>query len=243
MLRFQPHVSRSHNKRRRVFGPLWQSRYQARLVQDEIYYRQVFAYVHLNPVDAGLVSDPADWQWSGHAAMTGRRSPVLVDVKRALRGFGENLSQARRNYLESVKKVAEVKLGGEGVHKLPWWKQAKNNRQLVAEDEVPEGATDWRDVPVLREMPPPPLREIIHLCGNESGCSIDDICGKTNAPKVAIVREIIARLAVDGFAYKVVGVAKLLGKHPDSINRWRSTKMTDRSQELFERITAKINQR
>ena len=50
--------SRSFNQRRRRTGPVWQSRYQARLVDDQRYFDQLVVYVHLNPVRAGLVEDP-----------------------------------------------------------------------------------------------------------------------------------------------------------------------------------------
>ena len=59
MARLQGSVSRSYNRRHRFLGRLWQSRYRARVIDSEDYYRQVIAYVHLNPVAAGVVTDPA----------------------------------------------------------------------------------------------------------------------------------------------------------------------------------------
>jgi putative transposase len=58
--------AREHNRRRRQLGPLWQGRYQVRLVEDQRYLLQLIAYIHLNPVAAGLVEDPRDYAWSGH---------------------------------------------------------------------------------------------------------------------------------------------------------------------------------
>jgi len=55
MARIQCRVARGHNRRRRVLGRLWQSRYKARVVRDDAYFRQLLAYVHLNPVAAGAV--------------------------------------------------------------------------------------------------------------------------------------------------------------------------------------------
>jgi putative transposase len=50
---------------------VWQSRYKAKLVEDEAYLYQLIAYIHLNPVSAGLAQDPAEWSWSGHQEVLG----------------------------------------------------------------------------------------------------------------------------------------------------------------------------
>ena len=54
------------NRRRRVRGAVWQSRYKAKLIEDQVYFDQLLAYIHLNPVRAGIVEDPAQYRWSGH---------------------------------------------------------------------------------------------------------------------------------------------------------------------------------
>ena len=72
--------ARWFNQRDRRTGPLWQSRYQARLVDDEQYFDELVMYVHLNPVRAGLVGDPGDYQLCGHGELLGRAKEPLVDV-------------------------------------------------------------------------------------------------------------------------------------------------------------------
>lgn len=42
--------TRQFNARHRVFGPLWQGRYKAKLVKDQRYLDQLVIYIHLNPV-------------------------------------------------------------------------------------------------------------------------------------------------------------------------------------------------
>jgi REP element-mobilizing transposase RayT len=58
--------ARGHNRRKRQLGPVWQGRYQVRTVDDERYLLQLIAYVHLNPVAAGVVDEPGRHRWSGH---------------------------------------------------------------------------------------------------------------------------------------------------------------------------------
>jgi putative transposase len=61
MRTLQGGFSRAFNRRWGRTGPLWQSRYQTRLVDSQRYLVQLVFYIHLNPVRAGLVEDPADY--------------------------------------------------------------------------------------------------------------------------------------------------------------------------------------
>jgi REP element-mobilizing transposase RayT len=57
----------------RRIGTLWESRYRSVLVEKGDALRAIAAYIDLNPVRAGLVSDPKDYRWSGYAeAVAGR---------------------------------------------------------------------------------------------------------------------------------------------------------------------------
>ena len=56
--------SRSFNKRHQRRGALFESRYFERTIRDEEHLAVAVAYVHNNPVEAGLVDDPADRPWS-----------------------------------------------------------------------------------------------------------------------------------------------------------------------------------
>src|SRR5271155_2269023 len=62
-------------RRHRFCGHVFQGRYRAELVEDETYLWTVTRYVHLNPVRARLVDQPADWRWSSYPgyAHRGRR--------------------------------------------------------------------------------------------------------------------------------------------------------------------------
>lgn len=53
-----------YNRLSRRRGSVFRSRYGAFLVQRDIYYKQLTKYVFYNPVAAGLVKSPYDYQWS-----------------------------------------------------------------------------------------------------------------------------------------------------------------------------------
>ena len=56
--------SRAFNKRHGRRGGLFEARYFERTIRDEEHLAGAVAYVHNNPVKAGMVDDPADWAWS-----------------------------------------------------------------------------------------------------------------------------------------------------------------------------------
>jgi len=49
-------------------GTLWESRYRSVLVECGESLQAMAFYIDLNPVRAGLVSDPKDYRWCGYAA-------------------------------------------------------------------------------------------------------------------------------------------------------------------------------
>jgi len=91
------------NRASRVYGPLWQGRYRARLVEDQGYLDRLLAYIHLNPAAAGLVEDPAKYRWSGHREIRGLRRKPIVDVDEVLRLFGTTRRAARRAYTKAIR--------------------------------------------------------------------------------------------------------------------------------------------
>lgn len=49
-------------------GPLFQGRFKSPIVESNSYVKTLTRYIHLNPVKAGLVQDPALWQWSSYSS-------------------------------------------------------------------------------------------------------------------------------------------------------------------------------
>jgi REP element-mobilizing transposase RayT len=60
-------------RRWRRLGHLFQGRYRAEMIEDESYYWAVSRYIHLNPVRAGLVQRPEQWEWSSYPGYRDRR--------------------------------------------------------------------------------------------------------------------------------------------------------------------------
>jgi len=59
------------NRRHGKVGHLFQGRFKAVLVDEDAYLLEVCRYVDLNPVRAGMVRRPQDWNWSSYRAHAG----------------------------------------------------------------------------------------------------------------------------------------------------------------------------
>ncbi|ABL66206.1 protein of unknown function DUF1568 [Chlorobium phaeobacteroides DSM 266] len=60
------------NRRHKRVGHLFQNRYKSVICEEEAYFDKLVAYIHLNPLQAGLVAslrELALYPWSGHAAI------------------------------------------------------------------------------------------------------------------------------------------------------------------------------
>jgi len=69
---------RYFNQRQGRTGTLWEGRYRSTLIQAERYLLACMAYIDLNPVRAGIASEPGDYPWSSHNHYAGLRNDRLV---------------------------------------------------------------------------------------------------------------------------------------------------------------------
>lgn len=59
-------------------GTLWEGRYRATVIEAERYLLPCMAYLDLNPVRAGLVTEAKDYPWSSHGHYAGLRVDSLL---------------------------------------------------------------------------------------------------------------------------------------------------------------------
>lgn len=86
------------NRRHQRVGHLFQNRYKARQIEDDAHLRNAIRYVHVNPLEAGIVGSLAaleEFEWAGHAILVSGRQSDLLDVGAALAPFGDSLPSAR----------------------------------------------------------------------------------------------------------------------------------------------------
>ncbi|RPI69265.1 MAG: transposase [Ignavibacteriae bacterium] len=86
-------------------GTAFQGRYEAKLVDDDKYLRYVCAYIHANPVSAGIVKEAGDWEFSNYKEWAKERDYLPCDHE-FVRYMYKNLAR----HDELIIKIAEKKL-------------------------------------------------------------------------------------------------------------------------------------
>lgn len=79
-------------------GTLWEGRFHSCPVQSERYVLACQRYIELNPVRAGMVSDPADYKWSSYRANGMGIGSKLILPHPSYEALGHSRLQRIRNY-------------------------------------------------------------------------------------------------------------------------------------------------
>jgi len=91
-------------------GTLWEGRYHSSLVQEEIYLLSCQRYIELNPVRAGMVTDPANYSWSSYRSNGLGISAKLLTPHSQYLQLGCTKKERLKNYRELFKFHIEGKL-------------------------------------------------------------------------------------------------------------------------------------
>ena len=72
--------ARYFNEKYAKVGHAWQSRYCSIPIETESYYLRCAQYIELNPVRAGIVKHPSEYEWTSYAKSIGVQSPGWTDI-------------------------------------------------------------------------------------------------------------------------------------------------------------------
>lgn len=91
-----------YNTKNGITGHVYEKRFFDKMIDSKQGMLEVSRYIHLNPVEAGMVSNPEDYQWSSYRSyLYGKRiSNLHVDV--VLDYFSGSEREKRERYREFV---------------------------------------------------------------------------------------------------------------------------------------------
>lgn len=87
MMKLSVAYTKAINKRFDRVGSLFQSQFGAKYIDSDRYLLQLSAYLHRNPVEAGLVSTAADWEFSSYRDYLGLREGTLPNPTAVISKF------------------------------------------------------------------------------------------------------------------------------------------------------------
>jgi len=220
MASIQGMTTKGYNRRHRVKGPLWQGRYNSNVVEDEGYLLQLVAYVHLNPISAGLVDDPAEYEWSGHRGIIGKDGQGLVDVDEVLMMYGDSRRAARSAYVTSLNSTEATAWVGQDPSKLRWGPDVEDGMKSSHEGGI---YVDYLGRSTAPERPRLTTSEYLVRACNALGVEVEELASRRRSPELRELRELVVVLGVESFGQRVRKIAEILEKNPGSVSRWVSS--------------------
>lgn len=91
------------NKKYEFTGHVFEKRYGDELLNSREYEIDVSKYIHLNPVEAGMVSSPEDYPWSSCRTYVYGEVHPLIDSKPILSYFPDPPTQYYQQYMNAAK--------------------------------------------------------------------------------------------------------------------------------------------
>ena len=231
-----------YNRRYRRVGHLLQGRHKAILCQSDRYLSELVRYIHLNPVRAGMVNNPEEYEYSSHRAYLGLESAGIVDVDPVLRHFGAKKAIARDRYRQFV--AAGMNHG----HREEFY-AADEGRILGSEEFVDAtihriGETDRSNRHAKKKASlPGEVQPDRLIAAVERVCRIprEDFCGAGKSAPAIVAKEMLILIGLQiGASMRVL--SKVIGISPSALSRRHdAARIKVRGDTNFSNLTSEIS--
>jgi REP element-mobilizing transposase RayT len=228
------------NRRHKRVGHLFQNRYKSIICEEDAYFDKLVAYIHLNPLRAGLVrSLPqlAFYPWSGHAVLMKEIACDWMDRDYVLRFFGRTEEVARKVYFEVVEQEMsrdrDKELSGGGlIRSQGGWSKVLSMRkagQRALGDERILGGVDFvreildesenrKDVQHPMTDRGGMLAEAIAKACADAGITEALLCSGSRLGELPKIRKTLAKIAVAEYGISLAETARQLGVTTSAIS-------------------------
>jgi putative transposase len=138
-------------------GTLWEGRYKSTLIQTERYLLTCMAYIDLNPVRGGLVTQARDYPWSSHEHYTGQRIDRLITPHALVWELGNTPFAREAAYAELVQNgISEVQRAALTDSALGGWALGETNFRVELQKRTERRvtkSTPGRPISVSKTIP------------------------------------------------------------------------------------------
>lgn len=191
-------------------GHLFERRYHGPLVDTERYLLALVRYIHLNPVDAGLVADPCQYRWSSHTDYLGTVTRPWVKTGFVLRMLGTTFSSAQVGYRALMGSALPSHL-----EELP--NPADGSQTWVLGDECFQARIKSKSITPRYDQNR--LEDLVRECALRFDCTVDLLASCSRLRGLAAARAWLAHEAVSTGTTTICGIARRLNRSESSIRQ------------------------
>jgi REP element-mobilizing transposase RayT len=209
VLRIASRYARGFQARLSTTGHLFERRYHAVLVDAEQYLLTLIRYIHLNPVRAGLVTDPGSYVWSSHRDYVGTCRTPWVYTAFALGMLSSIPSQSVLAYLAWLNASDGIRWG-EGIL-VP---NATDHQVLGSDAFVARVRAVIAPKQVL-----PSMDELLDECSRRFGISGAAIKSCSKSRDLSLARAWLSHEALSRGVAGTSAIARYLGRDESAVRR------------------------
>ncbi len=203
--------TKSFNKNMSRDGPLLRGRYKAILIDHDEYLLQVSRYIHLNPLEAGMIRDLEDYSWSSYPYYIGSKTkPSWLYTDFIYDYFQDDNPSIR------LKKYTNA--GNEKA--IQDFYSSKKTRPILATDKFIEKIeckkTDSQEISYINIFSQKyAFEEVLHVVEKVTGAPIHEL-SKSRRGHMNIPRSIFIYLSRNAGGYKIIEITNYLSncKYP-----------------------------
>lgn len=192
-------------------GHLFERRYRSVLVDADTHLLRLVRYIHLNPLRAGLVADPADYPWSGHRAYLGLAAVPWLTTEFTMRLLGTNRSSARRAYARLIS------AGGEPDDSAQFSRGTPGDTRVLGDDGFLARVTATRKRVPRTNASRPTLEQLITAAAMDAGCTVEALASASKARALADARCHVAERALAAGVASISEIARRLNRSHSSL--------------------------
>jgi REP element-mobilizing transposase RayT len=197
------------NWRNQRTGHLFQGRYKAILVDEDSYLLQLVAYLHLNPVRAGMTSEPQAYRWSSHRAYLGLECIPWLSSDAVLSRLSRKMSAARKLFTDFVQGE-----GGKG-HRGDFHGVGSKDSRIFGEDEFLDAILrQTEQTPLLR----PGLMATAKCVSDHFGLEIDELRTQSQNRQLSRIRALTSWAVVEFSSSTLTELSDLLSRDVSTLS-------------------------
>lgn len=210
ILELASRYARTVQSRLNTTGHLFERRYHAVLVNADRQLLALVRYIHLNPVEAGLVVDPAHYVWSSHLDYLGCVKRGWVHTSFVMRMLATTPAGAIANYAALM--GSELPAHLEEYAALP----CRGHKQAFEDNET--AVTGFRKPSAIRPESKS-LDELFRECVDRFGYSADLLASSRKTRGLAAARAWLSHESVSAGVTTICGIARLLNRSESAIRQ------------------------
>lgn len=228
------------NRRHKRVGHLFQNRYKSIICEEEAYFDKLVAYIHLNPIRAGLVEtlqQLSSYPWGGHAVIMGKVRHDWMDRDYVLQFFGSRESEARGSYITFIEEEMSIdrerELSGGGlIRSQGGWskvqsmrkkgKKALSDERILGSDafvrDMLKEAEDQKELSLSAEKQSKLLSETIDQACRDAGITATFLRSGSRGGLLPSLRKQLAEKFVYEYGVSLAETARQLGVTTNAVS-------------------------